>query len=105
MGLANCWAIKQCGRESGGAKVPELGECLVSSDDMGHSCWAIAGTLCAGEVQGSAAQKERNCMLCDVYKKYQRSTGTDRDQVVAQYPEEQARYHELMHSRLHHSIN
>ena len=34
-----------CGREAGGAKVAELGECIVSKEGFGHSCWGIAGTL------------------------------------------------------------
>jgi hypothetical protein len=68
MALANCWEIKKCGREKGGPNVPDLGECIVSKDAMGHSCWAVAGTLCGGEVQGTAAQKEKNCMLCEVQR-------------------------------------
>lgn len=58
----NCWEHKQCGREKGGAKVAELGECIASTNGLGHSCWAIAGTLCGGTVQGTAAQKEQNCL-------------------------------------------
>ena len=35
----------------------ELGECVASREGLGHSCWMIAGTLCDGTVQGTAAQK------------------------------------------------
>lgn len=101
MTLPNCWEIKNCGRQKGGDKVMELGECRVSVEDAGHSCWAIAGTLCGGTVQGSVAQKLRNCMLCEVYDLYNRSFGQDRNRVVAEYPDEQQRYEELLKSDHH----
>ena len=63
MSAVNCWEFKKCGRQPGGAKTQELGECPASTnvkaDGMnsgkngGRSCWAIAGTLCGGKVQGS----------------------------------------------------
>jgi hypothetical protein len=33
----------------------------------GRICWAVAGTFCGGEVQGSFAQKSATCMSCPVY--------------------------------------
>jgi hypothetical protein len=30
MQLLNCWEIKKCGRQRGGKKVNELGECIAS---------------------------------------------------------------------------
>jgi len=98
--LPQCWEIKKCGREKGGAKAQELGECQAAQQGLGHSCWAVAGTLCGGEVQGTMAQKEGNCMLCDVYKRYHRQTGSDGLQVVAECPDEQVRYQALMQGRL-----
>ena len=57
-GLPNCWEIISCGREKGGDKVAELGECVASTRGMGHSCWAVAGTLCGlksrGRLHGSS---------------------------------------------------
>jgi len=74
----NCWEFKKCGRQPGGAKVAELGECVAGKSTKadgvnrgkmgGRSCWALAGTLCGGKVQGSFAQKAANCMECDFYK-------------------------------------
>jgi len=29
----------------------------------------MAGTLCKGEIQGTFAQKYKNCEICDFYKK------------------------------------
>ncbi len=81
----NCWEIKKCGRETGGAKVAELGVCPAavdtSSDGInkgkngGRICWALVGTFCGGKVQGSFAEKRLSCMTCDVYKQVQEEEG------------------------------
>ncbi len=97
--LKHCWEIKNCERQKGGSKVAELGECVASKEGFGHSCWTIAGTLCGGEVQGSVAQKEKNCMACEVYKLYNRLTGTHGKEVELQFPTEQSRYKTLMLER------
>ncbi len=62
-----CWEFKKCGREAGGAKVPELGICP-AYPDHGTRCARIAGTFCGGKVQGSFAMKLANCMQCDFWK-------------------------------------
>ncbi len=98
--LKKCWEIKDCGRAKGGAKVASLGECIASSEGLGHSCWAIAGTLCGGEVQGSVAQKEGNCMNCDVYHMYHRLVGKYGAEIQNVFPEEHAKYTKLMISRI-----
>jgi hypothetical protein len=74
----NCWEFKSCGREPGGAKVKEFGVCPAPREarldqvhggiNGGRSCWILAGTLCKGEVQGTFAQKYKNCETCDFYK-------------------------------------
>lgn len=75
----NCWEIKKCGREPGGSKAEELGVCPasvnVASDgtnrgrNAGRFCWAIAGTLCEGKIQGIFALKVETCLKCEVFKK------------------------------------
>jgi hypothetical protein len=35
--------------------------------NAGRACWIVAGTLCKGEVQGTFAQKFKNCRECDFY--------------------------------------
>jgi len=35
----------------------------------GRVCWAIAGTLCGGKVQGVFAEKMAYCAICDFYNK------------------------------------
>lgn len=81
---ANCWEVKKCGREPGGAKVGELGACPAAQADIvginggtrgGRICWAVAGTLCGGQVQGTFAQKVANCMNCEFYLTVKREEG------------------------------
>lgn len=102
--LPNCWEITKCGREKGGDKVHELGECIASVEGLGHSCWAIAGTLCDGEVQGTVAQKLGYCTSCQIHKIYNRSRGKQGPNVINQYPEEHAKYMKMMleSSKSHH---
>ncbi len=63
----NCWEFKKCGREEGGAKAAELGVCP-AYPDHGRDCAYLTGTLCGGEVQGSFAKKQANCMKCDFFQ-------------------------------------
>lgn len=75
MGKANCWEHKKCGRQPGGHKAAELGICPVTTyselngahggKNAGRACWAIAGSLCGGKIQGTYAQKLHNCWRCD----------------------------------------
>ena len=94
--LPNCWEIMNCGREKGGFLVEEFGECIASKKNLGHSCWAIAGTLCGGMIQGSVAKKIGDCTSCEVHKLYNRSLGTKRVEVALHFPDESERYKEMM---------
>ncbi len=62
-----CWEFKKCGREENGAKAGELGVCK-ASPEHGRDCWAVAGTLCGGKVQGTEAQKLDSCRKCEFYE-------------------------------------
>lgn len=83
MANANCWEAKRCGRQPGAAKAAELGACpgAKTGGDANHGmngdrvCWAIAGTLCSGQVQGTFAQKAFNCMQCDFYQAVRNQEG------------------------------
>ncbi len=66
----NCWEAKKCGREANGSKVAELGVCPAYTKKAGDACWLVAGTFCGGEVQGTFADKEKNCMMCEFYKRF-----------------------------------
>jgi len=79
----NCWEFRTCGREPGGAHVHELGACPAATETRvdgvnagkngGRTCWAIAGTMCSGRVQGTYAAKMTNCQSCEFYKNVQRA--------------------------------
>lgn len=78
MAKLNCWEFKDCGRQPGGKRCLEGGTCLAATEvradgihqgkNAGRACWAVAGTLCAGRIQGSFAMKYHNCRQCDFYK-------------------------------------
>ncbi len=79
MNRLNCWEYMKCGREVNGAKTAELGVCAAASDkemnglnvgkNGGRICWAVAGTLCGGSVQGEFASKIANCISCEFYNR------------------------------------
>ncbi len=83
----NCWEVKMCGREPGGAKTGEHGVCPAATDassnginsgkNGGRICWAVAGTFCGGKVQGDFAQKQVSCLACDVFKKVKIEEGLE----------------------------
>jgi len=64
--LINCWQRLDCARED----CPSYGR---------QRCWAVAGTFCHGEVQGSFAQKIGDCRKCVVY---QESCGDEINELV-----------------------
>ena len=82
----NCWEYMKCGREPGGQRTDEKGICPAGSDKSfeginsgkcaGRICWAVAGTFCNGNIQGTFAEKRDSCMSCDFYKKVQIEEGT-----------------------------
>jgi hypothetical protein len=94
--LPTCWEIEKCGREKGGPKESELGECIASKEGFGHSCWAVAGTLCGGVVQGTIAQKIGYCSSCEVYRRYNRSLGSQGKEIASQFPEEEKKYIQML---------
>ena len=87
MAKANCWEVTRCGRQPGGPKEAELGTCPASVErradginggrNGGRACWALAGTLCRGEVQGSFASKLGNCMQCVFYLRVSEEEGSE----------------------------
>ncbi len=75
----NCWEFMKCGRERRGEHALEFGVCpayterkldgVHGGENAGRACWAVAGTYCAGKVQGTFAEKETTCLDCDFHKK------------------------------------
>lgn len=82
---ANCCEARRCGREPGGAKTIEFGICPAvqtgggtnRGTNGGRVCWAVAGTLCGGQVQGTFAQKAFNCMQCEFYRAVRKEEGAE----------------------------
>lgn len=57
-----CWEYKQCGRDKDGSiKCPAF-------PHFGRACWAVAGTLCSGKIQGTFAQKLADCKKCEFFR-------------------------------------
>jgi hypothetical protein len=74
----NCREAKKCCRQPAGIFEKVLGTCPAIQEEKlggvhdgtnaGRACRAIAGTLCKSKVQGSFAQKYKNCEACDLYR-------------------------------------
>ena len=85
MAKQNCWQMLQCGRESGGARVAEMGVCPAAQSGLyegvhhgnnrGRVCWQVPGTLCDSKVQGDFAHKAVKCTHCDVFLTIEREEG------------------------------
>jgi len=83
----NCWDYLKCDRQPGGSKVSEFGVCPASTDSTstgsnsgqmaGRMCWATAGTICGGKIQGTAAEKNMSCLSCDFYQKVKGEEGAN----------------------------
>jgi diguanylate cyclase (GGDEF)-like protein/PAS domain S-box-containing protein len=83
----NCWEVKKCGRELGGKHSKEQGVCLASihtkldgvhgGKNAGRACWLVAGSMCAGQVQGTFAREYKDCLKCDFYKLVKKEEGLD----------------------------
>lgn len=81
----NCWEVMKCGREPNG-KNEKLGICpATESSELdgvnngefgGRFCWNFAGTFCKGEVQGTVAQKMRNCLDCGFFMLVNKEEGS-----------------------------
>lgn len=85
MGIKNCWEVKKCGREPGGANVDEFGVCpaavaeklhgINNGKNGGRACWAMSGTMCFGSVQGTFARKIGNCLHCEFFELVKKEEG------------------------------
>lgn len=84
-GKENCWEYNSCGREPNGKMTLELGLCPAAMDNSynginsgvnaGRICWAVAGTFCNGDIQGTFAEKRDSCMSCDFFKLVRKEEG------------------------------
>jgi CBS domain-containing protein len=77
-GGLNCWEFMHCGREPGGVHAQASGICPATTASSvygihngingGRVCFAIAGTLCGGELQSGQAEKAEECSRCQFYR-------------------------------------
>ncbi len=71
----NCWEFMHCERQPGGRKAGELGICPVTVNEeldgahggiaAGRACWAVVGSFCGGKIQGTYAEKLKDCTKCE----------------------------------------
>lgn len=76
--MKNCWEYWNCGREPGGKHIQEMGVCPAAvavahngkndGINAGRVCWAVSGTHCKGEIQGTVAHKIDNCLACEFFQ-------------------------------------
>jgi len=52
-----------------------FGDTRVWKSATGGTSWVVSGTLCKGEVQGTFAQKYKNCEICDFYQMVRKEEG------------------------------
>ncbi|OGH96795.1 MAG: hypothetical protein A2039_00500 [Candidatus Melainabacteria bacterium GWA2_34_9] len=81
----NCWEFTNCGREPSGKNVDEFGVCPAAVNKKynglnhgkcaGRICWAVTGTFCDGNIQGTFAKKWYNCSKCDFFKQTKAEEG------------------------------
>ena len=60
-----CWEYMQCKQDV------NHDESCPAYPHFGRICWAVAGTLCAGKIQGTFAQKIHDCHRCGYYRMMQ----------------------------------
>ena len=62
MSYRPCWEQMQCNQDINHE------ERCPAYPHFGRICWAVAGTLCAGKIQGTYAQKIHDCHKCGYYR-------------------------------------
>ena len=94
--MKNCWEILNCDHSLKGEN-GVLIVCPAYEQNMGHSCWVLAGTFCKTTHIIDEKPKNNDCCIdCIVYQKYNRSSGSDRDRVKKECPEENSKYTDIM---------
>ncbi|MFW9968913.1 MAG: two-CW domain-containing protein [Candidatus Odinarchaeota archaeon] len=81
----NCWEVMNCGWQFENKDKIEMCPVIVNSKynginggkNAGRACWMIAGTLCGGKVQGTYAQKYKNCITCEFYNRVKKEENLD----------------------------
>lgn len=82
---ANCWEIRNCGKQPGGRNVDHAGICPAANKiyatgvnggfHAGRACWAIEKTFCGAGKHATPAEKQQTCGECIVYKQVKKEEG------------------------------
>jgi putative two-component system response regulator len=92
--MPNCWEIKKCGAENCSK---EDQQCPAYKLNMGHSCWIVAGIFNKEKsFYAEVKRVNKNCLLCEVYRRYSRSAGTLKHEFLKKFPEENKRYYRII---------
>lgn len=83
----NCWEFKNCQQLQDPAHQNSAGLCpafleakldgVHGGKNGGRSCWAVAGTMCNGDLEGSYYQKKKNCTECEFYQSVMAEEGEE----------------------------
>jgi hypothetical protein len=95
MNLPNCWEIYKCGHVSGDGPSPDAEGCIAARENLGHSCWTLDGTVCAGKRHGSAQEKKTECGQCRVFHSFKGLKGRSALEFERLFEDERKRYHAL----------
>jgi hypothetical protein len=81
----NCWESLRCGRYPGGQNAQAEGVCpaaiekgadgVNSGTNGGRVCWAISGTFCGRQANGSEAVRLISCLSCDFFTQVLKEEG------------------------------
>ncbi len=108
----NCWDFKNCGRGPDAKVHGNDKPCPVATErrldgihdgmNSGRACWAVAGTLCGGKVQGTYAEKHDLCQKCEFYKQValEEGEGMQRPLYLLDKLKEPAKYVDVSNKKL-----
>jgi hypothetical protein len=81
----NCWDSLRCGRQPGGDRVEAEGVCPAATEasadgvnsgtNGGRICWAISGTFCGRQANGSEAVRLISCLSCEFFTQVLKEEG------------------------------
>jgi hypothetical protein len=89
----NCWEHMKCGREPGGVRTGDLGECLAAvyksingvngGINGGRLCWAIVGIYSFIDTKGSSSHAAHNCYKCEFHRKVITEEGIIKPEILS----------------------
>ena len=94
--MKNCWELLNC-THTRVAKNGDSNMCPAYKENMGHSCWILAGTFCKeAHLEADKPKNHDYCTDCIAYQQYNRTSGPGRGKIKEEYPEEYSEYNKIM---------